>query len=757
MFFRKRNRRLSYTSRSALTGSSYSSPNDSSLKSSAISPFMAVCFNILILFAIYTICRVEFLLVNYSYFSQAIADGRIWRLLLAGTVFDTPGIFYLNVIWILLMLLPAHRKELHRSYQRINGYYLFCKWLFVIVNTIGIIANLADSVYFSFTMRRTTADVAAEFSNETNILKIFGNEIVNHWYLVILAILMIWAICKLYFSPRIDIRRQSLPRYYLLSTLFLIIAAVIVVSGIRGGFLNHWWQYLIAIPLAYISYRLLRDNFGKSNAARIGAAITGLGAIALVATAPIGGWRHRDIRPIALSNASAWTTHPTETALILNTPFSIIRSIGNSPFVNPGYFADNESEKIFSPLHTPTSLQISMADSLKTRRKNIVVIIIESFGREYIGGFNKELLGAGYKGYTPFTDSLMQHSVTFTNSFANGRKSIDAMPSILSGIPMFVKPFILTPQALNKIPGIPTLLKEQGYTSAFFHGARTGSMGFDGFAKSIGFDSYFGREDFDRDTHDNGESFDGYWAIWDEPFMQYYAEKMTELKQPFMTALFTASSHHPFRVPEKYAAKYPEEGLPIHKCIRYTDNSLREFFATARKQPWFNNTVFIITSDHTNQSDHAEYKSDIGGFSAPLIIYDPSGNIPAGRRNQVAQQTDILPMVMTLTGRKTPYLAYGCDPLTSEADTWAVNYLNGTYQYVRYGYVMQFDGKKVTALYRLGDYKMSHNLLPQAGKNNLNATVGKMENELKAIIQSYMERMTENRLTVENADKNPKK
>ena len=735
--------------------------NHKSLSRSVVSPLMAVAWNLALVYIIYFIARVEYLLLNLDYFRQSIAEGSLPRLFWGGTVLDTPGIMYTNAVWILLILLPFHLKE-RAGYQR------FCKWVFIVVNTIALAANLADSVYFRYTLRRTSSEVFGEFAGEDNLGQVMGVEIVNHWYLVLLAAVLIWALWRLYFTPRIDIAHQSLKRYYALQVPSLIVGAVMCVSGIRGGLLNHWHQYLLAIPIAYIAHRLYHHRRQQLS----GLALLAVAAI-LVLTAPIGGFRHRDIRPVALSSAAEYTNHPTETALVLNTPFSVIRTIGKSVFNDPGYFSDkDELESIFTPVHRPDaktagsekkkeetghspalsqpsegdsghSLQQPTADS-RPSSPNVVVIIIESFGREYIGALNHEML-PGYEGYTPFTDSLIQHSATWRYSFCNGRKSIDGMPSILSSIPMFVKPFVLTPQGLNRVNSIASCLKEKGYETAFFHGARTGSMGFNAFAHSIGYDHYYGREDFNSDNRFRGDDdFDGYWAIWDEPFMQYFALKMSELRQPFTTALFTASSHHPFRIPEEYKTQFEEGPLPIHKCIRYTDNALRRFFDTAKKQPWFENPIFVITSDHTNMSAYDEYKSDIGGFCSPIIIYTPSGIVAPGMRDGIAQQIDIMPTVLNLTGYDHPYCAFGIDILnTPAADTWAVNYLNGTYQYVDGKYVLQFDGKNVTALYRLGDWKMQHNIAGTVAEQQ------QMERRLKAIIQQYMDRMTGNRLTAE--------
>ena len=386
---------------------------------------------------------------------------------------------------------------------------------------------------------------------------------------------------------------------------------------------------------------------------------------------------------------------------------------------------------------------------------NVVILIVESFGREYIGTLNKDLENGNYKGYTPCVDSIIGLSTTFQWSFCNGRKSIDGMPSILSGIPMFVEPFFLTPASMNEVSGIAGLLAKQGYETAFFHGAQRGSMGFQAFARKTGFQHYYGREDYEDDPRFGGHAdFDGLWAIWDEPFLQYYCAKMTEMHQPFMTAVFTASSHHPYKVPEKYADRFPEEGIEIHKCIRYTDMAIGRFFQEAARQPWFQNTIFVLTSDHTNQSDHDYYQTDLGGFCSPIIIYEPSDTLRTKGELQpkIAQQTDILPTVMGLTGCQEPFVAFGIDLLNTEPeDTWAVNYLNGTYQYVKHGHVLQFDGERTRAVYALTDSLMQNNLIPlRAGTGSAptEKQLQQMEQELKAIIQQYMTRMAEDRLVM---------
>ena len=639
-----------------------------------LTPLAVIACNLLLAYAVYFLARIIYLTINYSYFYQDLTLVHLFELLGAGLVFDTSAILVTNIPYIVLMLLPWHGKE-RPAYQQ------FCRWVFVIVNSVALAINLIDACYFRFTMRRTTTTVFSEFANEQNLGSIFFTETLNHLYLVFLFAFVAWGLYRL--ARYSTLRHDSLRwwHYDVAMLLSLAFVAPFVVAGIRGGF----------------------------------------------ATA---------VRPITISNANQYVNRPIEAALVLNTPFSLYRTIGKDVFSVPDYFAsEQELEAHYSPVHRPASGIME--------KKNVVVLIVESFGREYIGALNPCLDDSQYKGYTPCIDSLIARSITFSHTYCNGRKSIDGMPSILSSIPMFIEPFFLTPASMNHVSGLASILGGEGYQTAFFHGAQRGSMGFQAFARSTGFKDYYGREDFSRDKRFGGEQeFDGTWAIWDEPFLQYYCAKMSEMKEPFMTAVFTASSHHPYAVPEKYRERFPEEGIEIHKCIRYTDMALGKFFRSASRQPWFKNTIFVLTSDHTNLSDHAYYQTDLGGFCSPIIIYEPGiTDLQPAVQDKIAQQIDILPTVLGMLHYPKPYFAFGIDVLNTPAeDTWAVNYLNGIYQYVKHSHVLQFDGQRTRAVYALTDSLMKHNLVGSCPDQE------SMEHELKAIIQQYMARMTQDRL-----------
>ena len=439
-----------------------------------------------------------------------------------------------------------------------------------------------------------------------------------------------------------------------------------------------------------------------------------------------------------MSNAYQYADRPADAAAVLNTPFCVIRTAGRVKIEVPRYFSEEELEKIYSPVIMPDSTAVFTP-------KNVVIFILESFGGEYVGFMNKGLEGT--HDCTPFLDSLMSHSLTFEYSFANGRKSIDASPSVLSGIPMLKDNFVLTTTMMSKeVSGLAEELDRKGYYSAYFHGADNQSMGFQSYSRAIGYKDYFGMDEFDADPRFGGHSmFDGVWAIWDEEFLQFMCAKINTFKEPFVSTVFTATSHHPFNIPDRYKDIYPEEpNLDMYRCIRYSDNALRLFFEKASKEPWFNNTLFVLTADHTNQSEHPAYQAEYGKFRIPIIFYDPSGDI-AGHRDAIAQQSDIFPTIMGYLGYDKPFISFGQNLFaTPDEDTWAANYQNGMYMYYKGDWMIKFDGEQQTGLYAFRkDAALKENL-----KGTRPDVEEEMIKELKALIQQYLEHMTTKELVI---------
>ncbi|MFR9502912.1 MAG: sulfatase-like hydrolase/transferase [Rikenellaceae bacterium] len=626
----------------------------------------AMIINIALSFSLFFIARILYLLVNLSLFKQINFDEML-SILKGGVVFDLAGVAYINMLYLLLMLLPLHLKE-RKGYQRA------AKWLFLTLNFAALIANLADAIYYPFTKRRTTSTIFNEFDNDGGVFKVIMDATLSNWYLVIICILLCYTLARLYRPAYGKVPSPNLWIYYPLQLIYLVICLTLSIFAMRGG---------------------------------IGA----------------------DVRPITISNAAQYVSNPNNTALVLNTPFSVIRTLGKVSFKDPKYFSPEELNHLFTPIK-------SAKDESTPKAQNVVVLIVESFGREYIGALNDD---PARPSYTPFLDSLIAHSLTFDHSFANGLKSIDAMPSILSSIPMFIEPYFVTPASVNELSGIAGELRKIGYNTSFFHGAANGSMGFQAFANATKFQEYYGRENYNDDSH-----FDGRWAIWDEEFLQYYASMLSSFEPPFASALFTASSHHPFKVPERYEGYFDKGTIPIHQCVGYTDNALRLFFEAVSQQAWFDSTLFVITADHTSLTAYPEEQNSLSLFNVPIILYQHNSELK-GRSEVIAQQIDIMPTVLNYLGYNQPYLAFGCDLLSTPAEeSYAVNYYNGIYQYFEGELMLQFDGERSIGLYNFKeDRLLSTNLL-----NEGLAQLPLMEQKIKAIIQQYMGRMERDELTI---------
>ena len=653
-------------------------------------PILALLSNLLVVYVLFTLCRLVFLLTNWNLYADTLTWSHAFSLFSAGMLFDTSAILYTNALVILAFLLPLHWKE-H------SAYYKVIRWIYVISNSVAVYANLIDCVYFPFTGKRTTTTVFAEFSHEGagNMTKIFAEQFLVNWYLVILAGVFTWLLWKLFRPRPSDIRQgqtiRSMSGYYIVQVISLAIAVPLCIGGMRGGFTHA-------------------------------------------------------VRPITISNANQYVNRPAETGIVLNTPFSIYRTLSKKPMVIPDYMSDQEAEVLFTPIHMPT-------DSLAFQPKNVVVLILESFGKQHFGFYNQTLHGGTYKGFTPFLDSLITHgAMTWQYSYANGRKSIEGMPSVLSALPNFVEPLFLTPASLNRMSGLARELGEQkGYTTAFFHGAQNGSMGFQAFARATGFAQYYGRTEYNADNRFHGDDdYDGTWAIWDEEFLQYYALTMSDMKQPFMTAVFTASSHTPCIVPERYKDVFPKGENPVQECVSYSDNALRLFFETAKKQPWFKNTLFVITADHTSGPVDPYYTTTLGNYAVPIILYAPGDSTLHGYDQQrIVEQVDIMPTVLSYLHYDRPYLAFGKDMLSpSSEESYALHWVSSSngYEFVKGNYAIEFDGRDVTAVYQ---YRTDSLLTRNIMKTMSQDTLRQMTRQMQSIIQQYMQRMTNDKLIIE--------
>lgn len=631
--------------------------------------YIVLLYRIFLVMLLFSISRVGFYVFNIRMFPD-IPFPQLLTILRGGLLFDISATVYINLIFIFFHIIPFEIRY-NKIYQEI------LKYLFLITNGIAIAVNSADFIYYRFVLKRATTDIFQTFENEDNLVKLLFKFQIDYWQVVLFTLLLIFLLVLLYNQVKVakpEVKNRIL--YHALNVLLVPLILGLVVIGARGGY------------------------------------------------------KH-STRPISISNATRYVENPRDVAIVLNTPFSLIRTIDKKTLVRYEFFDDEKLAEIYDPHYKAVPVAPFMDD-------NIVIIILESFAREYVGSLNKDLDNGTYRGYSPFLDSLISKSLTFDVTIANGKKSIDALPSIFASIPSLETPYTISHYANNAIKGLPALLKDKGYYSAFFHGAPNGSMGFDSFTRMVGFDDYFGLDEY-ADTKD----FDGIWGVWDEPFLNFFARKLNTFRQPFIASVFTVSSHHPFKVPEDYKNKFPKGPAPILEVVGYTDYALRNFFRQAAMQSWFKNTIFIITADHTNESIHKEFQNNFGSYCVPIIFFKPDSDMQ-GIRNRIAQQIDIMPSVLSYLNFEGEYVAFGNNLFDESEESFAFNTSGSTYQLFMKDHMLEMVENEPVGFY---NFKTDRLL----GKNIVGKDTGvqkAMEEKLKAIIQAYNSRLIDNDMVV---------
>lgn len=598
---------------------------------------------------LFSASRILFALVN-----PGTVKGDFPSLLYYGLRYDIAA-----VCWLLLPLAIIHlypnRFSLSATSKKISGI------IFTIILSLSLFTNIADTGWFAFQKKRSTADVFSVLSTGDDLLTNLPAYITDYWYLVILWIFFI--ILSINLSGKIAIKNSNITFPSVPVRIFsFLLFTILYIIGIRGGM---------------------------------------------------------QLKPLSTQTAAA-INGPEAAPLILNTPYTLIKSIGDATLAEVEYFPVDKVNKIFPLLR---QMQNNNPSGL-----NFIIIILESFSMEYTG------IRGNSKSYTPFLDSLADVSLNYPYAYANGKRSIEGLPAILASIPALMnEPFITSHYNTSKVNSPASLLKNYGYTSSFFHGGSNGTMGFDNFTALAGYEKYYGKNQYKGDK----ENDDGNWGIYDHAFYDFTISTLNKQKQPFNSALFSLSSHHPYSVPAGFSDQYTEGPLPILKSIRYADDALRGFFKRAMQQQWYSNTVFVITADHTGPALTSEGNLREGMYEVPLLFYSP-GRIPAEQKQEIAQHCDILPSLLHLAGYNGKYSAFGRNLFDTSARPFTVNYTNSTWQLISDERTVLFDGEAVTECKSTKDKK------PVAKDDCF-----EISQMLKAILQQYRHALITNSITPE--------
>ena len=547
--------------------------------------------------------------------------------------------------------------------------------IFIVTNSIAIALNLIDVIYYRYLDKRMSSELFTFFKGkDENLGGLLLNFIIDFWFM------------------------------------FLI-----------------FFAFLFVIILTTRKTKLKKTYFNKTNLWYINQSISFVIIICMSIIGIRGGFQ---LKPINLLTATEHT-NAQNTPLVINTPFSICMSSTSAELKKINFYDETIIDSLYSPIHN--NLTVNRFIGNKTKDYNVVLIILESFGQEMIGYYNK-----GYEhSLTPFLDSLLDNSLTF-NGLANGRRSIEALPSILCGLPSLMSTDYPTSRyAINRLDGFGDILKQNGYKTAFFHGGNNGTMSFNTTSKSSGFDDYYGRNEYD-----NEDDFDGTWGIYDDKFLQFTANKLNEFKAPFAAVVFTLSSHHPYSLPEYYTLPDSTATTPFEKTVRYVDDALGNFFKTVSNYDWFDNTIFVITADHVNpEHNFAEYKNAFGTYRIPIAFYAPN-IIEAKNTNEIAQHTDIGASIISVLDIKQDIFSFGRNLFDSIQKPTFISYTNNIYMFSNGEYLLQSDGENIKKIYDIKNDKLLKNNIY---KNNPEEW-GFLDELFKSRLQQYNNRMINNKL-----------
>lgn len=541
--------------------------------------------------------------------------------------------------------------------------------LFIFLNSLLLLINLGDTEYFKYTGKRSTADLFRFVTMSDDAARLLPQFLHDFWYIVLAWVLL-------------------------------------TVGG-------------IVVYLRFLHRPVRNYDFSMKMRGVAMLLLLSVGGVLFL------GARGTGLKPLRIISAGRYTA-TQNIPLLLNTPFCILHTLQKQGKKAKIYFDESVLSRQYTPEHSYSALTTRRTD-------NVVIILLESFSKEFVGALNNG------KGYTPNLDRIIKDGLVFENAFANGKKSIEALPAVFAGIPALMdEPYISSPFAGNRIMALPTILAAEGYHTSFFHGGRNGTMGFDEFCGIAGIKHYYGLNEYR-----GAEAFDGKWGIYDEEFLQFYAEKLKTFPQPFFSSVFTLSSHHPYTVPARLAKNFATAPNRLLKSISYTDYALGRFFETISTTPWYRKTLFIFVADHTAVGQSPEYSTRAGIYRVPLLFFHPGDSSMKGVNSKVVQQTDIMPSVLDYLRIQRPFMSFGNSVFDTKANGFAVNYLGGTYQYFSENYMLSFDGEKSTALYEISQDRMLKKDLLQIATPQVAA----MQKQLQAVIQQYDTRIQSNKLT----------
>lgn len=417
--------------------------------------------------------------------------------------------------------------------------------------------------------------------------------------------------------------------------------AIATVAAILTTAIFVWMVHRIALPLHAESEKTTPARQGMP--AFAGRLAVGIAGMALMALCAFGIRGRMGYNPIKTSQAY-YCTDPFLNQVGINPLFNLLTSYLDTrrPENALLHLTDDEAavSYVCQYLHTegvpsvsPIALRVE-ADSGITGR-NVVVILMESMSTALMGNEKGQSL-------TPFLDSLSRDSWCFSNMYSAGNHTNHGIYATLYSWPAIMFRNQMKGSVVPKYSGLPTVLREKGYSTMFFMTHESQYDNMNAFLRTNGFDEIYSQEDYPREKVVNS------FGVQDDFLYQYAIPRIGEAARRgtgFLAVMLSVSNHPPYVIPDSFKPRSRDMDAAI---VEYADWSIRRFFEEARRQPWYDNTIFVLLGDHGKVVGTPECELPESFNHIPLIIHGKG--ITPRVTSTFALQEDVAPTLLGMLG-----------------------------------------------------------------------------------------------------------
>jgi phosphoglycerol transferase MdoB-like AlkP superfamily enzyme len=298
---------------------------------------------------------------------------------------------------------------------------------------------------------------------------------------------------------------------------------------------------------------------------------------------------------------------------------------------NPYKKFDEQTAKEIIQNRRKELLTVNTDTILTIKKPNVILIIWESLSAKIVGSLG------GEPNVTPNLNQLSKEGILFTNFYANGDRTDEGIPAILSGYyPQPTKKIMRMPNKTRSLPMLPKEMSKLGYTTSFYYGGDFNFGNMNTYLRSAGISNFVDGNEFDS------KDWSSKWGAFDDAFMKRFADDLsTKQEEPFFKIALTLSSHEPFEIRGEYVFGKDTEDNLYRSSHFYTDKVIGDFISFAKKQNWYKNTLIVIMADHGNRLPihEGEYNSP-KKFKIPMLWLGGAVNSTIKEVNTIATQVD---------------------------------------------------------------------------------------------------------------------